>query len=74
MEEADFEQPVVDLVRNPEVKQPEPVVVKQSRPIRRAGVRRRSVKRDGTADKRFKGLATRIRMNIRIDEDIAAFL
>ncbi len=72
LEEADFAQPVRDLVRDPESEQSEQV--KRSRPRRRAGVRRRSVKRDGTPDKRFKGLVTKIRMNIRVDEEVAAFL
>lgn len=72
LEEADFAKPVVDLVRDPEVEQPAPV--KRSRPIRRAGVRRRSVKRDGTPDKRFKAQVTKIRINIRVDEEMAAFL
>lgn len=72
LEEADFEQPVMDLVRDPDSEQQAPV--KRSRPTRRAGVRRRSVKRDGTPDKRFKGVVTRIRMNIRVDEEVAAFL
>lgn len=72
LEEADFAPPIVDLVRDPESEQLEQV--KKSRPRRRAGVRRRSVKRDGTPDKRFKGLVTKIRMNIRVDEEVAAFL
>jgi hypothetical protein len=72
LEEADFAQPVMDLVRDPDGEQPKQV--KRSRPRRGAGVRRVSVKRDGTPDKRFKGVVTRIRMNIRVDEEVAAFL
>lgn len=74
LEDADFAPPVVDLVRDPDNEQQEPVAVKRSRPMRRSGVRRISVKKDGTPDKRFKGLVTRIRMNVRVDEEIAAFL
>jgi hypothetical protein len=71
--DADVAPPVVDLVRDPESSE-QPELVKRARPRRRAGVRRVSVKRDGTQDKRFKGLATRVRMNIRVDEEVAAFL
>lgn len=56
--EADGMQPIVDLGRDPESEQPEQV----------------AVTRDGPSDKRLKGLVTRVRMNISVDEEIAAFL
>jgi hypothetical protein len=80
LDEADFEQPVVDLVRDPEeVEQADSgteasAPARKSRPARRARSLRRSVKADGTPDRRFKGNRTRIRMNIMLDEEVAAFL
>lgn len=81
LDPAEFEQEVVDLVRDdPETEQtvkgsPAPLSGKRARPARRQSRQARSgLRKDGGRDRRLKGKMTRIRVNIRLDEEVVAFL
>ena len=47
---------------------------RKPRPVPRVRSLQHSVKADGTHDKRFKGNRTRVRVNVMLDEEVAAFL